>query len=82
MRILYFAKISDQLGKKQDKLIISDRIKIKDLVKILIKKNKKYSIVFKNISGIKFAVNCEYVSINNYVCNEDELAIFPPVTGG
>lgn len=80
MRILYFAKISDQLGKKQDKLIISDRIK--DLVKILIKKNKKYSIVFKNISGIKFAVNCEYVSINNYVCNEDELAIFPPVTGG
>jgi len=82
MKILYFAKISDQLGKKQDKMNISDKIKIKDLVEILVKRNKKYSMVFKNISEIKFAVNCEYVSINNYVSDEDELAIFPPVTGG
>ena len=44
---------------------ISDKIKIKDLVEILVKRNKKYSMVFKNISEIKFAVNCEYVSINN-----------------
>ena len=82
MKILYFAKISDQLGKKQDKMNISDKIKIKDLVEILVKRNKKYSMVFKNISEIKFAVNCEYVSINNYVSDEDELAIFLPVTGG
>ena len=28
MKILYFAKISDQLGKKEDKLTISNKIKI------------------------------------------------------
>ena len=82
MKIVYFAKISEELGKNSENLIISKRTKIKDVIKILIKKNEKYSLVFSNTSLIKFAINCEYVSIDDYVQNEDELAIFPPVTGG
>ena len=70
------------LRKNSENLIISKRTKIKDVIEILIKKNEKYSFVFSNTSLIKFAINCEYVSIDDYVQNEDELAIFPPVTGG
>ena len=31
---------------------------------------------------IKFAINCEYATKSDFVTNNDELAIFPPVTGG
>ena len=37
--------------------------------------------LFKKISNIKFAINCEYATKNDYVTNNEELAIFPPVTG-
>ncbi len=82
MRILYFAKISEDLGKSEDTLYIKKKLKIIDIIKILKEKEGKYILVFKNLSNVKFAVNCEYVNKNYLVTNSDELAIFPPVTGG
>ncbi|MFL2662922.1 MAG: MoaD/ThiS family protein [Alphaproteobacteria bacterium] len=82
MRILYFAKISEELGKNEDLLLIKDKLRIIDVVNILKKKNEKYNLVFKKISNIKFAINCEYATKNDYITDNDELAIFPPVTGG
>ena len=82
MKILYFAKISEELGKNEDLLLIKDKLKIIDVVNILKKKNEKYNLVFKKISNIKFAINCEYATKNDYITDNDELAIFPPVTGG
>jgi len=82
LKILYFAKISEELGKNEDLLLIKDKLKIIDVVNILKKKNEKYNLVFKKISNIKFAINCEYATKNDYITDNDELAIFPPVTGG
>jgi len=82
LKILYFARISEELGKNQDLLIIKDKLKIIDVINILKSKDEQYSLVFKKISNIKFAINCEYATQNDYVTNNDELAIFPPVTGG
>ncbi len=82
MKILYFAKISEELGKNEELLLIKDKLRIIDVVNILKKKNEKYNLVFKKISNIKFAINCEYATKNDYITDNDELAIFPPVTGG
>lgn len=82
MKILYFAKISEELGKNEDLLLIKDKLRIIDVVNILKKKNERYNLVFKKISNIKFAINCEYATKNDYITDNDELAIFPPVTGG
>ena len=82
MKILYFARISEELGKNQEHLIIEDKLKIIDVIKILKSKDERYSLVFNKIVNIKFAINCEYATKNDYITNNDELAIFPPVTGG
>ena len=82
MKILYFARISEELGKNQELLIIKDKLKIIEVINILKRKDEIYSLVFRKISNIKFAVNCEYATKNDYITNNDELAIFPPVTGG
>ena len=82
MKILYFAKISEELGKNEDLLLIKDKLRIIDVVNILKKKNERNNLFFKKISNIKFAINCEYATKNDYITDNDELAIFPPVTGG
>ena len=82
MKILYFAKISEELGKNEELLLIKDKLRIIDVIKILKERDEKYNLVFKRISNIKFAINCEYAAKYDYVTDNDELAIFPPVTGG
>jgi len=82
LKILYFARISEELGKNQELLLIKGKLRIVDVINILKNKDERYNIVFKKISNIKFAINCEYASKNDYITNDDELAIFPPVTGG
>ncbi len=82
MKILYFARISEELCKDEEVLIVKKKLRIMDVINILKKKDKKYCLVFKKLSNIKFAINCEYATKNDFVENNDELAIFPPVTGG
>lgn len=82
MKILYFARISEELGKNQELLSINGKIRISDVINILKKKDERYNLVFRKISNIKFAINCEYATKSDFVTNNDELAIFPPVTGG
>ena len=82
MKILYFARISEELGKNQQLLSINGKIRISDVINILKKKDERYNLVFRKISNIKFAINCEYATKSDFVTNNDELAIFPPVTGG
>lgn len=82
MKILYFARISEELGKNQELLSINGKIRIIDVINILKKKDERYNLVFQKISNIKFAINCEYATKSDFITNDDELAIFPPVTGG
>ena len=82
MKILYFARISEELGKNEEILFIEDKLRIIDVINILKTKDERYNVVFKKISNIKFAINCEYATKNDFITNNDELAIFPPVTGG
>ena len=82
MKILYFARISEELGKNQELLLIKGKLRIIDVINILKNQDERYNLVFKKISNIKFAINCEYATKNDYITNKDELAIFPPVTGG
>ena len=82
MKILYFARISEELGKNQELLSINGKIRIIDVINILKKKDERYNLVFQKISNIKFAINCEYATKSDFITNNDELAIFPPVTGG
>ena len=82
MKIIYFANIRSIIGKNNDEVFLEKPVNISDLIKILKKKNKKYEEAFKNIENIKCSVNYELFNFNKVVNNEDEVAFFPPVTGG
>ncbi len=83
MKILYFSWIKDGIGKNQEDITIDKNIKtISDLINFLITINEDYNKVFSDVSSIRFSKNMNLVNINENIKNEDEIAFFPPMTGG
>ena len=69
--------------------ILSEQVELPDhinnvnqLINYLNKIDKKYSLIFEKKELIKIAVNKTYSSFDDKISNSDEIAFFPPVTGG
>ena len=81
MKIRYFAWIKD-ITKKDDEIINIDHPKtieeLKEHLKKIYPELKKHFLQ----DTLRFAVNQEYVSKNLDLKPIDEVAIFPPVSGG
>ena len=45
-------------------------------------KNDKYAKAFNDDSVIRCAVNMEVTDLNHKISDNDEIAFFPPMTGG
>ena len=83
MKILYFAKIREIVGKSEDLINIDEQTTVKDIVEKLKLIDESYKLAFKDLKNVKCSVNCNYInSFQTKVSNNDELAFFPPVTGG
>ena len=83
MKILYFAKIKEIIGKDEDSIKIDEQTTVEDIVEKLKLIDESYKLAFKDLKNIKCSVNCNYInSFQTKVTNKDELAFFPPVTGG
>ena len=83
MKLLYFAWIRVKMGVSGEHIDPPQNIKdIEGLIDWLKQRNPIANETFSDISNIRIAVNQEYVSINNPVKPGDEIAFFPPVTGG
>ena len=83
MKILYFAKIKEIIGKNEDSIKIDKQTTVEDIVEKLKLIDESYKLAFKDLKNIKCSVNCNYInSFQTKVTNKDELAFFPPVTGG
>ena len=73
--VKYFASISDAVGKTSEKIVLQHEMTVGELWTD-VSKNIKYT------GKVMTAVNHEYVDENHLLRNEDEVAFFPPVTGG
>ena len=83
MKILYFSWIKDKLGKSHEEMQLNDNIKtVNDLIILLKKNNQNYEDVFKDTSSIKVSINMETARFEDSIHNNDEVAFFPPMTGG
>ena len=83
MIIKYFSWIREHVGKSEEEIELPHNIKtIDDLIKYLANFNDNYKSAFANKEVIKIAVNKSYSDITTQIFNEDEIAFFPPVTGG
>ena len=83
MLIKYFSWIKEHIGKSEEQIILPSNINnINQLINYLNEIDEKYKLLYEKKELIKIAVNKTYSSFDTNISNSDEIAFFPPVTGG
>ena len=83
MKILYFSWIKDKVGTNFEEIEITNEINtISQLIIFLTKKSDNYKEAFSDLDSIKYSINMQTANIDAKVKNDDEIAFFPPMTGG
>ena len=83
MIIKYFSWIKEHIGKSEEQIELPGNINnVNELINYLKEIDKKYNLIFEKKELIKIAINKTYSSLESKVKNNDEVAFFPPVTGG
>ena len=83
MKLLYFAWVRDKIGIDSEEIDLPPEIKTAgEFIEWFKSRGKRYSEVIGASDTVKMAINQEYAGPNDAVTNQDEIALFPPVTGG
>ena len=78
MKILYFASLKENLNTAHDEINVGSPVSISSIKKQLIEIYGAQHFP----DNIMCAVNHKVANENTKVCESDEVAFFPPVTGG
>lgn len=83
MKILYFAWMRQRVGLSAETVDLPANVATVDgLIDWLIARGDGYAAAFEKRDVIRAAVNQDYVAFDHPVTDADEIAFFPPVTGG
>ncbi len=83
LKILYFAWMRDHIGHSQAIITRPAGVHtIADLIAHLATLSDGHAKALSNMSVVRVAVNLDYVDLDAAVRDGDEVAFFPPVTGG
>ncbi|MBV1901527.1 MAG: molybdopterin converting factor subunit 1 [Kordiimonadaceae bacterium] len=82
-QLLYFSKVREKIGIGDETIKLPDTIAtVADLVAHLRGLGEGYKSALADMAFIRVAINQNHVGIDHAVTNADEIAFFPPVTGG
>ncbi len=83
INIVYFAWVKERLGRDQEVIEFPELVEnIGQLVEHLQNCDPAYRNVFTDLKKLRFALDQDFVGLDAALRDAEELAIFPPVTGG
>ena len=83
MNLLYFAWVRQKVGASEEHLELPAGVKsVRDLAEFLHARGGGFAEAFADLSRLRAAVNQEHVGFDAHIGPNDEVALFPPVTGG
>jgi molybdopterin synthase sulfur carrier subunit len=83
MKILYFARLRQIIGRGQDDIDIPANVKtVSALIDYLKGRDEGIAAAFTDLRTLKVAVNQSHASLDTSLAGATEIAFFPPVTGG
>lgn len=83
MRLLYFAWVREKAGVADEEVTPPpDVTDVAGLVNWLCQRGGGPANALADLRTVRVAVNQEHVALDHPVCPGDEVAFFPPVTGG
>ena len=83
LSIQYFASIREALDRNEEELEMPSEVNsVQTLIDHLVRANPHFEAVFKEGNKVLVAVNQTIVGRNHPLGESDEVAFFPPMTGG
>lgn len=83
VKVLYFARLREALGKASEDIALPTSIsKVGELRGLLVSRGGVWSEVLAPTTRVRVAVNQAMADGETPVRDGDEVAFFPPVTGG
>jgi molybdopterin synthase sulfur carrier subunit len=83
VKILYFAWLRARIGCAEEEVAVPPEVRdVALLLDWLGRRGAEYAAALENRAVVRVAVNHDYVGLDHPLRQEDEVAIFPPVTGG
>ncbi|MBN1267085.1 MAG: molybdenum cofactor biosynthesis protein MoaE [Anaerolineales bacterium] len=77
--VLYFALLRDRAGSRQDTFSLSEGACIADLLALILDRRPALE---QGLKSAVYAVNREFAGLKDMLHDGDEIAVFPPVSGG
>ena len=83
MRLLYFGWVRTRIGTGRETLEPpADITDVRALVEWLKQRENGYREALEDLNSIRIAVNQEMANLDTVISSGDEVALFPPMTGG
>lgn len=83
MRILYFGSLRELAGRTEESVNVPSSIcYVSDLVEWIKQRGGGPGEVMMDLSRVRIAVNLVYADSATRLTQNDEVAFFPPMTGG
>jgi molybdopterin converting factor subunit 1 len=79
VKILFFASLKDLVGKSEIEINLEGKASVRDVFQKL---QISYPSLEKYENILLIAVNQEYSNLDTPISPNDEIAFFPPVSGG
>jgi len=83
VKLLYFAWLRARIGRAEEDVALPAEVRdVAGLLDWLRSRGGGYAEALQNLTVVRVAVNRDYVGLDHPLREGDEVAIFPPVTGG
>jgi len=83
MKLLYFSWVREKVGFPSENVVPDVPVEtVAELINWLKGRGDNYAAAFADLNIVRVAVNQDYVDQDALVNSGDEVAFFPPVTGG
>lgn len=82
INICFFARFREQLGIQQELYTLPKECSGHELLAQLTQRGHKWHEMFGKPTGVLMAINQEMATLDSIIREGDEVAFFPPVTGG
>lgn len=83
MRFVYFARVREAVGMDSEERAVPAEVRtVQDCIAWLESCDPRYAAAFADPARLRFALDQQMVAADAALAGHQELAIFPPVTGG
>lgn len=83
MQLLYFGWVRTRIGVGSEQVEPPETVTdVRGLIDWLQGRGDSYAAVLSDLSAVRVAVNQEMADLDAAIGRDDEIALFPPMTGG